>query len=400
VSVPAIAPGRSSSKAAEEARLAAIAIGSDQTAEVELPCRIRLRDGRVREYELAAWRHRRLHLSLLHSTSAGYLELGWGYRPPGGRTRWSSRWEKEAFLPGGAVDGQQSTWIEQALARVAHVAARPRTEVAVVPSVRSEPAGTKAAVAATRWLWLDVDLSASLPRLHAFLRERPAHLRVESAGSGGEHALWMLDQLLPARHVDHRTGEVHEWIERAHLRLAGRVGRWVAVDGRERLVGADRACSDRGRLMRLSGTVNYKRERHARIISADLALPPYRLRDLVGNLPDLHARRRPRRAGRWIAATDPYKRIPPPQYFRVLAGVEVPDRGLVRCPAPDHADDHPSCNVGDDAGVGWWCHGCARGGTVYDLASALLAGPTGTALRGTDFRTAKALVVEAFGPLT
>lgn len=390
------APAPPASSARERTRQATVAIGADPTAEVELPCRIRLPDGRIYEGELPAWRHRRLHLALLHSASDGYVEIGCGHRPPSGRTWWSSRDDDESFLPGGAVAGE-SDWLEQALARVATVAARPRTEVAVVPSVRSEPAGTKAAVVATRWLWLDVDLPEALPRLYELLSERPPHLRVESAGSGGEHAYWKLDRPLPAQFVDRRTGEVQEWIERAHRRLVRRVGTWTEVDGHRRLVGADQACVDRGRLMRLSGTVNYKRGRHARIISADLARPPYRLRDLVGGLPDLEGRRRPRRVGRWVPDDDPYKRIPPPDYFLAIAGVEVPDRGLVSCPAPDHEDTHPSCNVGDDAATGWWCHGCARGGSIYDLASIRLGGPTGAALRGADFRAAKALVVEVLG---
>lgn len=393
----ATAPAPPASSAQEHVRDDAVAIGSDPTAEVELPCRIRLPDGRLYEGELPAWRHRRLHLSLLHDRTDGYVEIGRGRRPPGDKTRWSSRDDEDSFLPGGAVDGHEAAWLDRALAHVAAAAARPRTEVAVVPSVRSAPAGTKAAVASTRWLWLDVDLPAALPKLYDLLRERPPHLRVESAGSGGEHAYWKLDRPLPARHVDERTGEVQEWIERAHLRLVRRVGTWAEVDGRRKLLGADQACVDRGRLMRLSGTVNYKRGRHARIISANLALPPYRLRDLIGGMPDLEARRRPRRAGRWVAADDPYKRIPPPDYFLALAGVEVPDRGLVGCPAPDHDDAHPSCNVGEDAATGWWCHGCARGGSIYDLASVLLGGPTGAALRGANFRAAKAFVVERVG---
>ncbi|MDW5592995.1 hypothetical protein VSS74_01510 [Conexibacter stalactiti] len=388
---------RLASSARERARRAAVAVGDDPTAEVELPCQIRLPGGQVYDGEMPAWRHRRLHLSLLHGGSDGIMELGCGRRPPGGKTRWSSRDDEDSFLPGGARAGDHAIWLDQTLARVAAIAARPRTEVAVVPSVRSEPSGGKAAVASTSWLWLDVDLPEALPRLYELLLERPPHLRVESAGSGGEHAYWKLDRPLPARMVDPRTGEVQEWIERAHLRLVRRVGRWAEVGGRPKLLGADQACVDRGRLMRLSGTVNYKRGRHARIISADLARPSYRLRDLVGGLPDLRGRRRPRRVGSWVANVDPYKRIPPADYFLALAGVEVPDRGLVRCPAPDHDDAHASCNVGDDASIGWWCHGCARGGSIYDLASMLLGGPTGAALRGADFRAAKALVVERFG---
>lgn len=375
---------------------AAAAIGSDPTAEAELPCRIRLADGRVFDGELPAWRHRRLHLSLLHGRTEGYVEIGRGRRPPGGRTWWSSRQDDGSFLPGGAVGGHEATWLDRALAHVAAAAARDRTEVAVVPSVRATPSGEKSAVACTSWLWIDLDEPSALPRLRDLLRERPPHLRIESAGSGGQHAYWRLSEPLPAQLIG-SGGEVHEWIERAHRRLVRRVGVWVERDGRTVLEGADRVCVDRGRLMRLAGTVNYKRGRHARIIAADLALPPYSLRRLVGDLPDLEDGHRRARVGRWVVDDDPFKRIPPPNYFLALASVDVSHRGLVSCPAPDHDDAHPSCNVGDDAATGWWCHGCGRGGAIYDLASVLLGGPTGAGLRGADFRAAKALVVERLG---
>ncbi len=40
------------------------------------------------------------------------------------------------------------------------------------------------------------------------------------------------------------------------------------------------------------------------------------------------------------------------------------------------------------------------GGAIYDLASVLLGGPTGQALRGEEFKRARAYVRDAFGELT
>ncbi len=134
----------------------------------------------------------------------------------------------------------------------------------------------------TRWLWVDVDKPGELPALWALLAERPCHLLIESAGSGGMHAYWKLEHELPAVQLDDRTGEVVEWIERANLRLIHRLG--IGPDGNPSV--ADRQCAERSRVMRLAGTVNWKTGRYARIVQADLALAPYPIAQLVGDLPD------------------------------------------------------------------------------------------------------------------
>ena len=72
----------------------------------------------------------------------------------------------------------------------------------------------------------------------------------------------------------------------------------------------------------------------------------------------------------------------------------------MRCPSPTHPDQDPSCDVGHDASQGWCCRSCGVGGAIYDLASVLLGGPTGQALRGEEFKRARAYVRDAFGELT
>jgi Hint domain/LAGLIDADG-like domain len=158
-------------------------------------------------------------------------------------------------------------------------------------------------------------------------------------------------------------------------------------------------CRERSRVLRLAGTINYKTRRYARIIEANLALPPYAPAALVGDLRDPHPPRsqgvRLRQGGAG-EADDPFKRIPAPEYFAALAGIKVPPRGgLVRCPA--HDDEHPSCSVAGHPGTVWSCHACGAGGTLYDLASAVLGGPTGHALRGDAFKRARAYVIEVLG---
>jgi hypothetical protein len=186
---------------------------------------------------------------------------------------------------------------------------------------------------------------------------------------------------------------VIEPIERAHLRLIHHLG--VDRDGRPDV--ADPTCKERARVMRLAGTVNYKSERHARILEADFSLAPYPVQALVGDLPDPATARpapRPRRTG---GSSDPYKRISPPDYAEHLGGL-TPDRaGFVRCPAVGHYDQHPSAHLGRTADEGWHCFACGAGGAIYDFASALLDGPTGPAPRGEAFKRARAYVSDVFG---
>ena len=59
---------------------------------------------------------------------------------------------------------------------------------------------------------------------------------------------------------------------------------------------------------------------------------------------------------------------------------QTPNRaGKISCPF--HEDDTPSLHVYPTPRRGWYCYGCGRGGSVYDLA-ALLCGVTP---RGTEF---------------
>ena len=100
----------------------------------------------------------------------------------------------------------------------------PREEAFVGATPRTEPRGTKDAVAHTRFLWIDVDRPEQLPALWALLAERPCHLLIESAGSGGMHAYWKLDRQLDAVRVNGSTAETIEVIERANARLIHRLG--------------------------------------------------------------------------------------------------------------------------------------------------------------------------------
>ena len=358
-----------------------------------LRCRVRLADGRTFCGELAAERHRALHLGLLHARSDGLVELAAGTRRDG-TLQIHTRARADHFLPGGGTGHER--WL-QALLELAAKHADRGEELFVAPAVRSQPRGDKHAVVHTRALWVDIDQPGQLHHLWAFLAEKPCHLLVESGG-GGAHAYWLLDRPLPATDEEQASGWRVDPIERAHERIIHRLG----VDQHGRPNVADVACKDRSRLMRLSGSVNGKTGRPARILEADFQLARYPIEQLVGDLPDPTPPADTRREGRRVEHEDPYKQISPPEYFEALAGIEVPRDGLVSCPAPGHPDKHPSCSVGVSPDQGWCCHSgnCGARGAIYDLASVLLGGPWGHQLRGEQFKRARAYVADVFGELT
>ena len=303
-----------------------------------LRCRVRLADGRVFAGALPAARHRALQLGMLHAATAELVELTPGTRTADGELRLDRRARPEHFLPGGAAG--DPGWLAALLAHAQQICdgayahrragegGREEAFVGVAPRVRQR--GNKDAVAATRFLWVDIDQPGQLPALWAFLAERPCHLLIESGGSGGVHAYWKLAEPLPATRIDEDTGELVEPIERAHLRIIHGLG--VGDDGKPNV--ADVRCKERARVMRLAGTINHKTGRYARIVEADFQLPGYPLDQLVGDLPDPAPPAAPVRAGRAVDHDDPYKRIPPPEYFQRLAGITVPRSGLVAAPSP------------------------------------------------------------------
>lgn len=65
---------------------------------------------------------------------------------------------------------------------------------------------------------------------------------------------------------------------------------------------------------------------------------------------------------------------------------------MIECPLPDHEDHYASCQVFAEAGRGWHCYGCARGGRIYDRASLMAGGPWGHDLRQGAFLEARELI--------
>ena len=130
----------------------------------ELPCRVRLRDGRVFSGELPASRHRALQLGMLHSDSEGLVEIPAG-RPMASSSLTAQGAEACHYLPGGAGE-QDGPWLEGLLEHPTSSSAyaKRREEVFDAPAVRSAPRPDKRAVEHTRWLWVDVDKPGNYSR--------------------------------------------------------------------------------------------------------------------------------------------------------------------------------------------------------------------------------------------
>ena len=254
-------------------------------------------------------------------------------------------------------------------------------------------------MADTRFLWVDVDKPGELPALWGLLAERPCHLLVESAGSGGMHAYWQLAEPLPAVTIDPDSGERVEWIKRANLRLIHRIG--TGPDGRPSV--ADEMCAEQARVMRLAGTINYKTGRYARLVQVDLSLAPYSVAELVGDLPDppsatASSRRRPASAEKRSRGS-----LPANPAARVLREAGRRERAALRlCPMPfitAHREDRVVPRL---AGAGWGLVVLRMRRRRRDLrprlVSARRADRTGPR-RATPSRPPRQLVVDRFGQL-
>lgn len=66
--------------------------------------------------------------------------------------------------------------------------------------------------------------------------------------------------------------------------------------------------------------------------------------------------------------TDPFNGIDAEVYIRRLTGQQA-QRGFFRCPFHSDSDERtPSLHA---TGMFWFCHGCRRGGTIYDFGAHL-----------------------------
>ncbi len=303
----------------------------------------------------------------LHVGASGLVEVVAGRRREDGSLAMRSRHERKRYLRAGdtaalvaLVRHHRSLGEEVFCTPLTRRIARPGRGGGVLPGARA---------------WIDVDEPANVERVRRFAH-RP-HM-VVSSGSGGIHAYWRLTAAVEPSEL-----------EAVNRKLAHRLG-------------ADEGVWDGARIMRVAGTFNSKAGRPCRLAYLDLTASPVPATMLVDGLgdpdpppppPDPHTLRRWAR----YTAVDDARRVAPPDYFGLLAGIEVPERGGdVRCPLPDHSEQNPSCRVYPNPEQGWVCFGCQRGGSIYDLASLVDGGPGGRrgALHGEEFKRVKRRVRE------
>lgn len=204
-------------------------------------------------------------------------------------------------------------------------------------------------------LWAECDGPRSQERLESFV---PApSLLVASGTPGHVHAYWALDEPIGA-----------VLLERGNRLLA------AAVDG-------DPVCFDAARILRPPGTRNHKHSPSQPVRQlGGLAAEPYSVGSLMEALPalsvDSTSGAEPRSAG-----PDVLLQIAPERYVAELLGRAVGRDRKVSCPF--HEDRTPSLHAYPTPERGWFCFGCRRGGSIYDLAAELWrVEPRGAGFRG------------------
>lgn len=323
---------------------------------------LRLADGVTRVVPLRPDHQVALYSRALHEGRGGLVEVVAGWRQADGSMRMRQRNDDGCYPPAGS---------QAALVALARTFSAQGAEVFATPLTRERPEPGRGAVAGGWCAWVDIDDDQALERLREF---RPlAHLIVRS-GSGGAHGYWRFSRGLSG-----------EEIEATNRKLC------AALDG-------DLASTDRGRIMRLPGTFNYKAGRGCQLVWADLQGRGTDSAELVAGLKDPRppARVSAGRPHRGAPTPSEAERLSPPEYFSALCQIAVPESGgYVHCPV--HEERTPSCMVYPSSDRGWHCFGCNRGGGIYDLASLLTGGPWGGELRGGAFRGAKTRVEESLG---
>lgn len=238
-----------------------------------------------------------------------------------------------------------------------------RTDVYVGVLPRWREAGGRAAVVGDgRTVWVDLDSDVATRALEPV--DPPPSLIVASGGPGHLHAYWSLT-----------AGAPPQLIERANRRLA-----WA--------LGGDLHSTDAARILRPPATLHHGHGHgHApvRLLHADPDAT-CRLGELTAGLLDPPADDAPRRPrSRPRARPQGLTAIEPARYVSVLTGQPVGRTRKIRCPL--HDDRTPSLHVYQHPDDGWYCFGCRRGGSIFDLAAELwLPGPSsGLRLRGSRF---------------
>jgi len=244
-----------------------------------------------------------------------------------------------------------------------------RQDVYVGAAPRARREGTRDAIAAGWALWADCDGEAAAGALAAF-DPAPAML-VRSGSAENRHGYWPLTAPLePAP------------LEDANRRVAFALG-------------ADRACTDAARVLRPPGSMSFKHKPPVSVVLERFTGERFQTDELLARLPEIPppaARPTPAEPALVEPGGDPLREVEPAVYVTVLTG-QVPGRDRkVSCPF--HRDRTPSLHAYETAADGFYCFGCGRGGSVYDLGAELL----GLSTRGREFLELRARLYELLLP--
>ncbi|MDX8153406.1 DNA-primase RepB domain-containing protein [Patulibacter brassicae] len=265
--------------------------------------------------------------------------------------RWSQRFRAASDLEAAAAFG-----IEAATRHDVYVGVLPRTR----RGGRRADLPETGAVA-----WVDLDREDAATVLEA--ADIPAPSLVVASGSPGHrHLYWRLEEPVAL-----------DELEDLNMGLAVQLG-------------GDLRAGDAPRILRLAGTLNHKPPTPTPVLidggpptgAAAVRLADLRLLTAPSPTPSPRPRRGPaatpggeRQRARRAAVSAKVRAleaIAPAVYVETLTRQTVPPRSRkVRCPL--HEDDTPSLHVYETPEQGWFCFGCRRGGSVYDLAAATLS---------------------------
>lgn len=214
-------------------------------------------------------------------------------------------------------------------------------DVYVGCALRSAQRGDRAHIGQAWTLWAECDGSDAHAALDAF--EPAPTLLIASGTPGHMHAYWALDAPLRA-----------DALEDANRRLA------AAVSG-------DPVCYDAARILRPPGTQNHKHTPPLPVRQIGSVGLVHRHAEILGELPPVPAMASTPSGQRPVS--DALLTIPPEEYVPALTGRELGRDNKISCPF--HEDRTPSLHVYPSPNRGWYCYGCGRGGSIYDLAAAL-----------------------------
>lgn len=242
------------------------------------------------------------------------------------------------------------------------------SDVYIGCALRAVRAGDKNAVAGSWVAWAELDSRDALDRLASFT---PAPTMLISSGTPGHmHAYWAL--------TERASGEQ---IEDANKRLA-------------HAVGGDPVCFDSTRILRPPGTRNHKHDPALPVrLEEARADRRYPLAALVDGLELPPEPVSPGIGGERTHVHDESDllTIAPEWYVPVLSGVAELGRDRKVC-CPIHQDRTPSLHAYPTPEQGWFCFGCRRGGSIFDLASHVWKLDT----KGPEFIELKARLRETF----